>query len=395
MAHILARMRGSGVRYTANIRIKKNGVIVHRESKTFELRSAAEKWAKAREVDLENPTALIKAANGAATLANLIRWYIESFKHIANWQRTKQTTLEFLERHEIGESNALQLTTAILIDHIRNRRASGAGPATAGNDLTWIGCVLKAAKSVQGLPVEPRIVEEARTACRELRLIGKAKRRDRRPTDAELATLFDFFGRRDQRSDIPMCDVTEFAIESSRREAEITRLEWDDLDEKTRTGLVRNAKHPRAKDGNHRRFRMTPEAWAIIRRQPRISPYIFPYNPRSIQAAFTRACQILGIVDYHFHDNRHEATSRLFERGYEIHEVALFTLHESWNDLKRYANLRPGKVRELSASNIQPVRPSAGGSVALAVSRPGPVGRRSRRRGPSRSPTMGTSGRPV
>jgi predicted AAA+ superfamily ATPase len=40
--------------------------------------------------------------------------------------------------------------------------------------------VLKAAKSVQGLPVEPRIVEEARTACRELHLIGKAKRRDRR-----------------------------------------------------------------------------------------------------------------------------------------------------------------------------------------------------------------------
>lgn len=140
---------------------------------------------------------------------------------------------------------------------------------------------------------------------------------------------------------------------------------------------------------------MTPEAWAIIRRQPRTSQYIFPYNPRSIQAAFTRACQILGIVDYHFHDNRHEATSRLFERGYEIHEVALFTLHESWNDLKRYANLRPGKVRELSASNIQPVRPSAGGSVPTTVSPPGPVGRRSTRRGPWRSPTMGTSGRPA
>jgi hypothetical protein len=123
------------------------------------------------------------------------------FRQIANWQRTKQMTLEFLERHVIGESNALQLTTAILIDHIRNRRAGGAGPATPGNDLTWIGCVLKAAKSVQGLPVAPRIVEEARTACRELRLIGKAKRSDRRPTDEELAKLFDFFGRRDQRSD--------------------------------------------------------------------------------------------------------------------------------------------------------------------------------------------------
>jgi len=50
---------------------------------------------------------------------------------------------------------------------------------------------------------------------------------------------------------------------------------------------------------------------------------------------------------------RHEATSRLFERGYQIHEVAQFTLHESWNELKRYTNLRPEDVREIpqAASN--------------------------------------------
>ena len=36
------------------------------------------------------------------------------------------------------------------------------------------------------------------------------------------------------------------------------------------------------------------------------------------------------------HWRRHEATSRLFERGYQINEVAQFTLHESWNELKRY-----------------------------------------------------------
>ena len=73
LAHILARMRGSRVRYTANIRIKKNGVIVHRESKTFELRSAAEKWAKAREVALEDPTALIRVKHGRTRTASTSR----------------------------------------------------------------------------------------------------------------------------------------------------------------------------------------------------------------------------------------------------------------------------------------------------------------------------------
>ncbi len=58
---------------------------------------------------------------------------------------------------------------------------------------------------------------------------------------------------------------------------------------------------------------------------------------------------MLGIVDLRFHDLRHEATSRLFELGYEIHEVAQFTLHRSWDELKRYANLRPENMREIVA----------------------------------------------
>ena len=60
----------------------------------------------------------------------------------------------------------------------------------------------------------------------------------------------------------------------------------------------------------------------------------------------------LGIKDLRFHDLRHEATSRLFERGYQIHEVAQFTLHDSWNELKRYANLRPELLRDLAPTPI-------------------------------------------
>lgn len=73
---------------------------------------------------------------------------------------------------------------------------------------------------------------------------------------------------------------------------------------------------------------------------------MFPYNPKSIGANFTRGCRLRGLQDLHFHDLRHEATSRLFERGYDIPEVAQFTLHESWTTLKRYTHLRPEQVEE-------------------------------------------------
>lgn len=354
MPTIKVRKQTDGsTRYTAIVRIRRGGSILHRESRTFAHRSAALSWAKHRKVALEDPSALTRVQQGAPTLAELIRWYVDTFETISKWQRSKQAHLEFLERHALGKFNALTLTSAELIDHVRSRRAKGAGPATVANDLIWTGVVLRAARSVKGLLVRPEIVQEAREACSELRLTGKARKRTRRPTPAELEQLREYFSRRDKRAQIPMQRVVEFALNSARRESEICRLEWRDNDARARTGMVRDAKHPTKKEGNHRRFKYTPEAWAVVQAQPQDSEYIFPYDPNSVSAAFTRACQFLGIKDLRFHDLRHEATSRLFERGYQIHEVAQFTLHDSWNELKRYANLRPENLRELKAPAAQ------------------------------------------
>jgi integrase len=386
MAYILTRKYPSGAtRYTAIIRIRKGKCIVHREAKTFEHRSAALAWAKHREVALEDPDTRAHVLHSETTLAELIRWYIDSFETVSQWQRSKQTHLEFLERHTIGRRDVLSLTVTTLIDHVRTRRADGAGPATVANDLTWIGVVLRAARNIKQLPIKPEIALEARNACRTLRLIGKARRRDRRPTPDEMMRLDAFFASRDQRSEIPMRDIVGFAIHSARRQAEICRLEWSDNDPGLRTGLVRDAKHPTEKHGNHRRFKYTPEAWEIVQRQPRTSKYIFPYDAKSIGAAFTRACQLLGIPDLHFHDLRHEATSRLFEKGYQIHEVAHFTLHESWSELKRYANLKPENIPDLDAAR----------SNSLVATQPSHAVDRSARRDPRRSRARAISVRQV
>lgn len=341
------RKRDGSMSYTAVVRKRRHGVIVHDESRTFSRKSAAVEWGRRREVELEDPEALARAAAGDTSVGAFIGWYIKEFGQDAG--RSKLATLRALQRMPLADLDATALTTAPLIAHVRARRKQGAGPATAGNDLTFLGTVLRAALAVRGDPVSPAVVSDARTACRELRLISKSRKRSRRPTADELQRLDDYFSRRDGRSQIPMRDVMWFAVHSARRESEICRLMWADCSEADRTGIVRDAKHPREKLGNHRTFAMTAEAWEILHRQPAIKgePRVFPYNSKSVGAAFTRACKMLGIEDLRFHDLRHEATSRLFERGYQIHEVAQFTLHESWNELKRYTNLRPGDVRQL------------------------------------------------
>jgi hypothetical protein len=166
MATIKARKQADGsIRYTAIVRLRKGTVILHRESRTFTHRTAALSWAKHREVELERPGALVRTRDGSPTVAELVRWYIDTFETISKWQRSKQAHLEFLERHALGKVEALALTSAVLIDHVRSRRATGAGPATVANDLIWLGVVLRAAKNVKELPVRPEIVQEAREAC--------------------------------------------------------------------------------------------------------------------------------------------------------------------------------------------------------------------------------------
>lgn len=101
-------------RYTAIVRIRLSGKMLHQEAKTFTHRSAAERWARHREVALEDPAALVRAQQPSTRLSKLIRWYIDSFQHISKWQRSKQSQLLFLEKHPIGDVDAVFLESGTL-----------------------------------------------------------------------------------------------------------------------------------------------------------------------------------------------------------------------------------------------------------------------------------------
>lgn len=334
-----------GRRWRSQVRIKRKGVIVHQESKRgFRTATEAREWGEKREKMLQSPEALARAqakrGSKGLTTGDLIQRYVDQF----GGGRTKLAHLKQLQGYEIARVPPAQLTSDLLIQHVIERRTE-AGPSTVANDLIWLNVVFKAARPVWRLDIDSREIDSARDFCRSQKLIAKPKKRDRRPTPDELDRLSEHFSNRDARADIPMFDIMWFAIYSCRRQAEITRLEWSDNDPDTLTGLVRDVKHPRAKEGNHRRFKYTREAWEIVEKQPRESKFIFPYNSRSIGTAFTRACHILGIDDLRFHDLRREGVSRLFEAGYSITEVVQFSLHEDWASLKVYTGLRPEGVK--------------------------------------------------
>lgn len=345
MATITPIKSRKGTRYRAQIRKFQKGRLIYSEAKTFGKRANAVSWARGRETQLEDPQEIKRAQAGGYLVKDLIDLYIRDYGD--GFGRSKLSDLKFLKKCQIANEAAAQLTCEQLVDHIRWRLASGVKPQTANNDLIWLGVVYKTAAPAWNIPVDTREIDAAKALCWANKLVAKSESRDRRPTIDELRRLTEYFQRRDGRARIPMVDIMWFAIHSSRRQDEITRLRWSDTNEKHRTGIVRDLKHPRRKKGNDKKFKFTEKAWAIVTRQPRDSDMIFPYKANSIGEAWRRACKVLEIEDLHFHDLRHEATSRLFEsrKRYSIVEVQLHTLHEDWKVLQRYTNLRPEDVR--------------------------------------------------
>lgn len=348
MGTITARKRADGTTaYTAQIRLKDKGAIVHTEAQTFTRKALAQVWLKRRETELQEARAGGALRSAKVTVGELLDSYTAQADGITNWGRSKTADIRRLREAGIAQKDARLLTAADLIEHCKRRRLDdGAGPATVLNDVVWLRQVFLSAATNFDVKEPLLAVDAAKLELMRTKVIAKPMQRTRRMSGDEERVLTEYFSSRDGRAQIPMLDIFLFALLTARRQEEICRIRWEDVDFDKGVGWVDDVKHPTQKIGNRRSFRILKAAMEIIERQPRTAPEVFPYNSKSIGAAFTRACHMLEIEDLHFHDLRHEATSRLFEKGYSIQEVAQFTLHTSWATLKRYTHLRPENVPE-------------------------------------------------
>ena len=345
MATIIPRKRKDGMRYTAQVRLKHHGKVIHFESETFDKKSLAKEWGRRRESELKLPGALDYMRYKGLTIKQVLEWYRDDFDGESKFGRSKLSHINYLINHDdFADLDAIELTTDQLVAHVHKRRRQGAGPATVNNDLIWLRNAYRAVRIGRNIPLNLQIVDDAAFLCRKEKLVAKSKQRDRRLSLEELGVLLDYFASRDGRSKIPMVEIVLFALFSSRRQEEICRIQWADLDEENKRVLVRKMKHPREKTDTW--VFLVEAAWSIIQRQEKTANEIFPYNGKSISAAFTRACNFLEIEDLRFHDLRHECTSWLFELGWDIPRVSSVTGHKSWSSLQRYTHIRELGIKD-------------------------------------------------
>jgi integrase len=340
MGTIISRKRRDGTMgHTAQIVIKQKGKIVHREAKTFDRRQGAAIWLDKREAELKSPGGVEAAGQARKTLADAIDHYI---RQTASIGRTKTQVLRTIKGLDIGGMPCGEIGSK---DVVAFAEALGRSvkPQTVGNYLSHLGAVFAIAGPAWGYALDHQAIKDATRVLKRMGAASKSDKRDRRPTLDELDKLMaHFIERQERRPDsAPMHKLIAYAIFSTRRQDEIVRPTWANLDEANKRLLVKDMKHPGQKRGNDVWVDLPAEALAIIKTMM-VKPDapIFPYTADAISAAFTRACQFLKIEDLHFHDLRHDGVSRLFEMGWDIPHVALVSGHRSWSSLQRYSHIR-------------------------------------------------------
>ncbi|WP_237044525.1 site-specific integrase [Aquipseudomonas alcaligenes] len=346
MATIRKRKRKDGTYgYTVQIRIMRDGVQAYQESQTFDRQQVAKAWAARREVELAQPGAIAKANRKGQLIRDIVDRYLEEYERIRPLGKTKRATLKAIAGTWLGDVPDCEITSQCLVEYAQWRMSQAGGAVSAqtiGNDLSHMGAVLAVARPAWGYEIDPHAIKDARTVLKKLGMVSRSKERDRRPTLSELDRLLAHFFEILQRrpSSIQMPKVLAFAIYSTRRQDEICRIRWADLDRDGHRVLVRDMKNPGQKIGNNVWCHLPLEAMSIIESMPQVCEEIFPYNSDSISTSWTRACKFLEIQNLHFHDLRHDGVSRLFEMDWDIPRVASVSGHRDWNSMRRYTHLR-------------------------------------------------------
>ena len=340
----MSTIRQRGDKWQAIVRVKKDGAIVHQESKTFESERLARDWADRVEQRVDK-TGVPSRKLETLTLGQLLINYSDYRAGIKPLRRTAVHELDQLAR-AFGSVKLSAVTSETFTKFALARAKEGAGPATIQHNLATVRSVLNTAKSLFNLQTDGKIVAEALDTLGRIGLTSKSKSRVRRVSDDELDRLAKEFERiaHNPSTEIPMATIIRLAVALPRRRTELLTMRWEDFDAKAGTVLLRDTKNPNVVRDEV--VPVPPAAAVIIKTCPVIDERILPYEPESASKAFERACDRLGLEDLRLHDLRHEGITRLFEQGLDIPEVAMISGHLSWATLKRYTHLKPANVLE-------------------------------------------------
>lgn len=311
-------------------------------ARSFLLRADAEAWGRQQEVALERGDIVnVRRQLQRLTLRQLLTRYADEVTLQKRGARAERARIGVILRHRIADTTLDQLKPAVIASY-RDARLKMVQSASVRRELSIVRHCLEVARKTWGVQIRTNPASDVIRPA-------SSPSRTRRLAPHELVAL---------ETALHVCrnplvrDVFDFALATGMRRGEVLSLMWSSVSLANRT-----ARLLLTKNGDSRNVPLSPVALDVLARRQHYlqtlggtttshqpTGLVFPISANGFRLAWERVKRRAKIDDLRFHDLRHEAISRFFERGLNVPEVALISGHRDLRMLFRYTHLRPEAV---------------------------------------------------
>jgi integrase len=303
--------------------------------KTFDTKAAAKAFAVQTEAAMDNGSWIDVHEQRTTYVGPLLERYITEIHPIRPFGKSKLALVRVTAR-AFSNVKIADLKPGVILTYAKQRAVS---PHTLTQEMCYFAQAIDTARTLWGAPLADNPVRTTMKVMSQIGMLGASRKRDRRLANGELEALLKAAG------DHWIAPMIRIAVESGMRQMEIQQLAWEDIDFENNTILIRNRKHPTKKIGNDQVIPMFPGVRKVLLEEYGSSKQrgrVFDVQlSASVSDRFALLCKRARVDGLRFHDLRHEAISRMFERGMDIPQVAAVSGHKTWTQLKRYTQLRP------------------------------------------------------
>lgn len=322
------------------VRIQRTGLSIP-IARTFELRKDAEVWAREVERQLDLGTFQHCQPETFSCLGDLLSKYVKEITPSKRGSKVEESRINRILKDKKIANLAINVSLSVGLSKWRDLRLKSVSGSTINRELNIVSHAINLARKEWGLlnqlPYNP------------VELIQRPKHnkaRDRRLEAGEYEVLLE--AAKDGHNSY-LHDVIVLAVETGMRQGEIVGIKQANLNTTDKTLTI-----PETKNGEVRVIPLSTKAFEILSDKAFLR-VLEGVTVRAVQQSFehclarARKSAPKLFKDLRFHDLRHEAISRLFEKGLNQFQVASISGHKTLQMLKRYTHIRAVNLVKLVA----------------------------------------------
>lgn len=313
----MATIRKKGEGWHVQIRKKGHSTV----TKTFSLKSDASRWAAIVESEIERGVFVDRSEAEGTTIKDAFDRYLREVSILKKGYSREQSLISRWQEYKLAARSMASLKSMDVAEW-RDARLKQVSPSTVHRELCLLSHLFTVAAKDWGFGITNPVLMTRKPRPN--------KGRDRRLTDKELDKIIE----NTDSKELPV--AIKILVETAMRRGELSKLRWENINIKSRTAHLIDTKN-----GEDRTIPLSSRAIKALGMLPRrIDGQVLGMSSDGLTRAFARACGRADIEGARIHDLRHEAVSRLFERGLDIMEVAAISGHKTLGQLKRYTHLK-------------------------------------------------------